>query len=293
MAKVLVLGAAFVDVLVSVDQLPTSGSDVTAKLDAYQIGGCAVNVYGGLRATKIATDLLVPIGDGQYAQQVINYFNAKQIPQLLNNIPGDNGWDLCLIEPDGERSFITFNGVEQQWAPHWFAQLELATYEYIYLSGYELENEQVATVILDALSNRGDAQVVFDASPRIAYLSAKIKARLLTTGVIVTCNQQELAFLAPGDELSTQCQTIYQQTGCPVVVTLAAAGTFYYTAGDCGLIPATPVKVTNTNGAGDTHRAGLLAGLVDGQPLVTAVKRANQLASLVVQQQASSLLDVE
>ena len=47
--KSLIIGAAFVDVIMDVAQMPTSGSDVTAKLKSYNVGGCAFNVYGAIK----------------------------------------------------------------------------------------------------------------------------------------------------------------------------------------------------------------------------------------------------
>ncbi len=34
---------------------------------------------------------------------------------LIDNAEGDNGWCLALVEPDGERTFMSFSGVENQW----------------------------------------------------------------------------------------------------------------------------------------------------------------------------------
>lgn len=47
----------------------------------------------------------------------------------------------------------------------------------------------------------------------------------------------------------------------------------------------------NTNGAGDTHRGALVASMTQGHALGTAVRYANQQAALVIQRQASSLLE--
>ncbi len=31
---------------------------------------------------------------------------------LIDNAEGDNGWCLALVEPDGERTFMSFSGGE-------------------------------------------------------------------------------------------------------------------------------------------------------------------------------------
>ncbi|PYB00548.1 carbohydrate kinase family protein, partial [Serratia marcescens] len=47
-------------------------------------------------------------------------------------------------------------------------------------------------------------------------------------------------------------------------------------------VPAYPVDVVDTIGAGDAHCAGLLAGLSAGWPLPQAVDLANRVAACVV-----------
>lgn len=86
---------------------------------------------------------------------------------------------MAYVEPNGERSFLTINGVEQLWQPEWFDRLTLSDYDTFYVSGYELENDTTAAVILDALSRkRPDATVLVDASPRAAFLSETTWQRL-------------------------------------------------------------------------------------------------------------------
>ena len=115
--RVLVIGAAFVDVIVNVPQLPTAGGDVTGMPVSSVVGGCAFNVDGALRRAEVSSDLLVPVGQGQYAEVVRQTMATKHIPLLLQVQGTDNGWDLCMVEPNGERTFLTVPGVEQKWEP--------------------------------------------------------------------------------------------------------------------------------------------------------------------------------
>lgn len=57
---------------------------------------------------------------------------------LIDNAEGDNGWCLALVEPDGERTFMSFSGVENQWNREWLARLTVAPGSLLYFSGYQL-----------------------------------------------------------------------------------------------------------------------------------------------------------
>ena len=51
-------------------------------------------------------------------------------------------------------------------------------------------------------------------------------------------------------------------------------------------IPAYKVPVADTIAAGDSHCAGVLAGLACGQPLTDAVRTGNAVAAIVVSRPA-------
>lgn len=113
MSKTLVIGAAFVDVLMDVPKLPTTGEDISGHLRANIVGGSAFNVYGAIKYTGQDADLFVPVGEGQYADLVSEDMAKMGIQPHLKVNGADNGWDISFVEPDGERSFLTVNGIEQ------------------------------------------------------------------------------------------------------------------------------------------------------------------------------------
>lgn len=293
MKKSLIIGAAFVDVIMDVAQMPVSGGDVTAKLKSSNVGGCAFNVYGAIRhylGAKYA-DLFIPVGKGQYSELVRKTMNDSKIPILLEDEHKDNGWDLCLVEPGGERSFITVPGIEQDWKDEWFTKINLSDYQYFYVSGYEMEDVKSANLLLDHLAQRDeDSYILFDASPRISYIDPEIIGRLMSKGVIINANEDEIGFLSDKATLEEQASDIFSKTKEPVLVTLGAKGTYLYDNHGGRVISSDKVEnVVNTIGAGDTHCGGVIAGLLEGDSFDEACKVGNELSAKVIQQEAGSL----
>ncbi|WP_242362827.1 PfkB family carbohydrate kinase [Limosilactobacillus antri] len=291
-SKSLILGAAFVDVIMDIAQMPESGGDATAKFKSNNVGGCAFNVYGAIShyLGKDSTDLLVPVGGGQYAEIVRQTLKEKGIPVILQENSFDNGWDLGLVEPSGERTFITVPGIEQHWDESWFKKINLSDYDYFYISGYEMENPEAARVILKWLSGRKPgARILFDASPRISHIESAVLTELLKTDTIINANEDEIGYLSKERTLAEQAADIYRKTKTPVIVTLGARGTYLYDAGGGRVIPAEKVRIVNTIGAGDTHCGGVLAGLQEGMAIDEAVKLGNRLSAEVIQQESGSL----
>ncbi|WP_261656610.1 PfkB family carbohydrate kinase [Leuconostoc holzapfelii] len=288
--NILVIGAIFVDVIIDVPQLPLAGADVSGHLATTSIGGCAYNVYLAGVTQHAAITLLAPIGQGPYADKVRQDFKQRQIPLLCQPTTADNGWDLCLVQPDGERAFVTMTGIEQHWQAEWFQELTMAHYHYCYLSGYELENAAAADVILTALTQLpADHVLLFDASPRVQYLQPSILARLLQPHTLIHCNRDELAYLSSATQFDAQLVDIFQRTQTPVVVTDGANGTYIFDQTGKRHLPSAVVPVVNTIGAGDTHCAGVLTGLQRGWSIDAAVVFGNQLAAQVVQQTSGHL----
>jgi len=291
MSKALIVGAAFIDVVINVPELPVDGGDVTGSLTSSNLGGCAFNVYGALKACNQPADLFIPVGIGQYADKVKEVLNQKNIPVTLSVDGADNGWDIALVKPDGERSFLTMNGIEQYWNSDWFKKIDIQSYNYFYVSGYELENPKSASIILDALENRNsDAYLVFDPSPRIGHLPSEVLKRILTKNVIIHCNQDEISsVMSQGDSLNEKLQRIFDLTQSPVVVTLGAKGACYFDGNAMTTISSEDAPIVNTIGAGDTHCGAMIAGLMDKLDLKTTINEANHLSALVVGQENGSL----
>lgn len=294
MSKTLVIGAAFVDVLMDVPKLPTTGEDISGHLRANIVGGSAFNVYGAIKYAGQDADLFVPVGEGQYADLVSEDMAKMGIRPLLKVNGADNGWDISFVEPDGERSFLTVNGIEQLWQPDWFENIDISNYDFFYISGYEMEDDKVAGVILDALDKRNsDSQVLFDASPRIEYISQKTLQRLYDNHVMIHCNEDETRYLFPGvSSLEMKCQEIFVKTHAPIVLTLGEEGAYLYAGKHHSeMVRSAKVKVVNTLGAGDTFCGGFLAGLSQNMSLSEAVQQGNELAALVVGQDSGTLLN--
>jgi len=284
-AKVLVLGAAVIDVIIQLDSLPRTGDDAAAEHRETLVGGCAYNVAHILKQLRVDHDLFVPVGAGAYADMIRKQLQADGYPLLIEEDSGDNGWNLSIVEQDGERTFITIPGIETKWKPAWFERHDLGQYDYIYLSGYELEGPS-GRVILDALAARqATCRIIFDPSPRVGYLDRETLRRVLGMNTILHLNRAELSGLTGVQELHDAVREACRQTGQPVVVTLGRDGTLLCTPEGSEVLPAGQVTVVDTIGAGDSHTGAFIAGLASGWPLREACLLGNDIAGQVVQQQ--------
>ncbi|WP_370966767.1 PfkB family carbohydrate kinase [Enterobacter wuhouensis] len=280
---VTVLGAAVIDVIADAYALPWRGCDIELKQQGVNIGGCALNIAIALKRLGISSQNALPVGHGVWADIIRNAMAKQDLHSAVEAEAGDNGWCLALVEPDGERTFMSFSGVENQWQPSWLDGLNVPKNSLVSLSGYQLASPcgELLTRWLEGLQ---DVTAFIDFGPRIADVPDALMARIMACGPIVSLNRQETEIAAERfgfvvDTLGAQWQ---QRFGAPLIVRHDKDGAAWYDGDASGVVPAFPATVVDTIGAGDSHAGGTLAGLAAGWTLPDAVLLGNAVAAWVV-----------
>ena len=278
---VMVLGAGFVDVIVAIPHLPERGGDLAAKPGRITIGGCGLNVVRGLHRLGVPVIPGIPVGRGPWADAVRQELTALGLSSPLQVESEDNGWCMAMVEPDGERTFVSIRGVETALSLDLLQRLTGPAGCLLYVSGYELLGQHSA-VVLDWLNQVHPSRLLLDPGPRADALTPDILSLLGRWNPVVTVNEQEARCLCGNNQPSTVAE--FANTWELVVICRSAAqGTGLYRPHHAPLnIPTRQVSVIDTIGAGDAHAAGLLAALACGWNLPSAVWLGNQVAAISV-----------
>lgn len=283
--KVLLIGGVVIDVIAKVRHVPETGQDVPGEIIDRIVGGCAYNVANVLKQLDVEYDLMVPVGGGIHADIIKKTFNEEGHKPFIEDSGMDNGWCLSLVEEGGERTFITFNGIEEYWKDEWFSQIHFEDYRYIYLTGYSLEGEK-ADIILNRLSkNSSGGKIIFDPSPRISSIKRGYLEQLFALRPIVHSNLSEILELTGETELEQAVRSLHQATQSEVVVTLGPRGSLCYNGEHTMILDGKKLSVVDTIGAGDAHTGAFIASLLHGQPLEKACEQGNEAAAQAVQVQ--------
>lgn len=283
--SVMVVGAAVIDVIADAYALPWRGCDIELKQQSVNVGGCALNIAVALKRLGIEAGNALPLGQGVWAEMIRNRMAKEGLISLIDNAEGDNGWCLALVEPDGERTFMSFSGVENQWNRQWLARLTVAPGSLLYFSGYQLASP-CGELLVEWLEELQDVTPFIDFGPRIGDIPDALLARIMACRPLVSLNRQEAEIAAERFALSAEITTLGKQWqekfAAPLIVRLDKEGAWYFSNDASGCIPAFPTQVVDTIGAGDSHAGGVLAGLASGLPLADAVLLGNAVASWVV-----------
>jgi ribokinase len=107
---------------------------------------------------------------------------------------------------------------------------------------------------------------------RLSYLAVNETEAEFLTGLGVSTDA----------EIEAAATALLKEGPKTVILTLGARGAYVAAAGVRALVPAFEVEAVDTTAAGDVHCGALAVALVEGRPLLEAVRFANAAAALSV-----------
>lgn len=279
MKKCLVIGAAMLDIVVKMERLPKSGEDMYMDSQEMTVGGCAYNVADILKHFHIPYTLFAPVGRGVYAE-IIEKQLIKNGHTSFIRAEQDNGYCMCIVESNGERTFLTLPGVECKFKKQWFEKIKADEYDSVYICGYEIEGEGGESII-EFLEEHPEMTVYYAPGPRITYIDREKHNRIMRLHPIIHLNDKEAFDFIQKDTIENAAIELYNHSQNAVIITLGAEGAYLKTK-EGKIIPSQKVKAIDTIGAGDSHIGTIIAMRKNGADFENAVKIANKVSAFVV-----------
>ncbi len=262
MTRVVSVGNAVVDLVLELPTLPRTGDDITATAARTQVGGSATTLIAA-RRQGVAAAYLGGHGTGPFGDLVRMALAAEKIDVLGAAIPDrDTGWDLAIVEPGGDRTFLTAVGAESDGDP---SGLLLGAGDLLHVSGYALARDPSGSRIADWIASvPSEVVVLVDPGP----LGSRVPPRVLDP-VIARADWWSASAVEAGEAPPTVRHLMVRRgaDGCTV---------------DGVAVPGFAVDAVDTNGAGDVHAGVFLAGLGERLDPIDAASRANAAAAISV-----------
>ena len=293
--RILHLGQVVVDLSMDIDHLPERGGDIFARRSAINVGG-GYNVIRAARQMGAPIAYMGAIGTGPMADMARGALAALQVPAqgpVLDDC--DTGYSVAMIEPSGERTFVSTRGAETRVPEGTYESMDLVAGDVIYLSGYSFcHKDNTRSLVGFAHRHQGEGfPVLFDLGPMVADIALDVLKTVNGLHPIWSLNEREGPILAErlgcrpdvrGEtELESTCRSLSQKLGSPVVLRAGARGAWYCQPKDSiqiEYIPTPQVHAIDTNGAGDAHSGVLCAGILQGLPIEEALTLANCAGAL-------------
>jgi sugar/nucleoside kinase (ribokinase family) len=303
--RLLFAGEAIVDVLMRVPALPPRGGDTLAT-------SCEVTAGGGFNVMSAAARLGLPVlyagghGTGPWGDLVRAALAAEGIGLLRPpDQDRDTGFDVALVEPDAERTFVTHLGAEALGGPAPWDGVRAGPGDAVYVSGYGLVPDSGPALGDWAAALPTGVLLFVDPGPLVAQIPAAVLDPVLSRCDWLSCNHREAGLLtstgfggsgsadapggsgsadAPGDPAELARRLLARGAAANILVRDGAAGCYaaLFGSSDAVHVRARKVTAVDTTGAGDAHSGAFLAALADGLPPLDAAARANAAAAFAV-----------
>jgi sugar/nucleoside kinase (ribokinase family) len=197
----------------------------------------------------------------------------------------DTGFDVVLVDADGERSFVTAVGAEAGLTRERLDHVEILATDALAISGYGLLHADNRHAILERLPRLSpETTVCYDPGPLGHGLPDEVVDAVHRRVDWWSCNERE-ASLATGcadlAEAAVALRALLQRGS--VVVRMGMSGCLVAERGSAVVhVSGVPVTIVDTTGAGDAHLGAFVAALAAGRDAQAAARRANVVAALTV-----------
>jgi sugar/nucleoside kinase (ribokinase family) len=298
--RLLCAGEVVVDLVLPVPALPERGGDVIAHGATAEVGG-AFNVMAAAARQGVPVTYAGLVGTGPMAELVTAALRREGIGVALRPRPGaDTGTIVTMVEPDGERTFVTTLGAEAQLGEEDLAAVAVRPDDIVHVSGYGLAypcNGPNLARWVAALPTT--VTVVLDPGPLVAGIAPALLSAVLDRCDWISASAREARLLCRGprgDEVAEPAAAdddiaaalglateLRSRVRAGVVVRLGERGAVVVADAAATHVPAVVVEAVDRNGAGDAHVGSLVASLsAPGFDATRAVSRANRAAALAV-----------
>ena len=296
MKKTLIIGSAVCDIVIRLDHLPVRSEDINFYHQDLSLGGCAFNVCDCLRHFGASFVPFFPVGSGIYGRFVEEGLRKRGIVSFCPPVEEENGCCYCLVEPDGERTFLCYHGAEYLFQEEWFSMLEESgeaeRIDSVYVCGLEIE-ERTGETVLSFLERHRDWRIFFAPSARICQIRKEWMDRMLDLGPVLHLNEDEAMRYTGAKTVKEAGNRLSCRTKNTVLVTCGARGcAIFEPEEDAKWVEPFPARDGgDTIGAGDSHIGSVIALLKKGCSMEEAVRGANRIASAVVGVKGALLSD--
>jgi sugar/nucleoside kinase (ribokinase family) len=279
------VGNVVIDLVATIPALPERGGDVLASSGRLEPGG-GFNLMVAARRQGLPTAYAGTTGTGPFGDMARAALARADIIMLQEPVAGmDTGFDVAMVDADGERTFVTVVGAEGELTADRLDRVTVLPSDAFALSGYGPLHPANRAAILPRLPRLDpDTTVVFDPGPLGHEIPVADLDVVLARADWWSGNAREARLATGLDDPSEAAAALADRLARGgVVVRMGAGGCVLCKAGSRPfLVPGFAGEAVDTTGAGDAHVGAFVAALAAGLDPVRAARRANAVAAIAV-----------
>lgn len=280
---IIVCGSLHLDIMVDAPHLPRIDETAVGTGWAYKCGGKGGNqaVMSAKLGARVA--MIGRVGRDDFGTRLLSHLDRADVDRrevAIDPVAG-SGMSVAIVETSGDYGAVIVSGANLAIPP------EEAGKAFARLGGAKilvLQNEvpDAVNVAVARQAKSAGARVILNAAP-----ARPLSTELIEIIDILVVNRVEAAMLAgvpvEGSEDAMGALSALSQTRRDVIITLGGSGLVVGPKDQrAEFIPATPVEVVSTHGAGDCFIGALSIALARGDTLEGAAAYASRIAARFV-----------
>lgn len=273
-----------IDFVMPVTTLPLRGGDLLAEQLHVTTGGGFNAMSAAARVGTLVT-YVGRLGTGPFSEVARGDLFREGIDFPIEpDAEHDMGTCIVLLEPDGERTFITAKGAEDTLTAAHLASCIPLPGDAVLVSGYNVMYPERAEALIDWIESFEDEVIVaLDPANRVLDIPERYLGPTLARTDWLLVNTAEAESLAAGDNDFVRASELTHLVRRGVVLRRGERGCVVALRdGSIEEVPGRVTTVVDLNGAGDVHNGVFLAGLLSGENPNAAAGRANAAASFSI-----------
>jgi sugar/nucleoside kinase (ribokinase family) len=279
------LDTVLIDVVLRVAAIPPRGGDIRAREQLITTGG-GFNAMSAATRHHLDTEYAGRLGAGPFSDTARRSLEAERIGTPIEaNAELDAGVCVVLVEPDGERTFVTAAGAEGTLRLSDLDALDVLDGDFVLVSGYNVMYPTSAAFVLRWLAGLSDGVVVlFDPATRVEDIPLPYLTAALDEATWVMCNEREALRLTGETDVQRAATALASANDRVNAVVRRGALGCLVAPNRRGpiIVEGFATDALDTNGAGDVHNGVFAAELASGHDPVASARWANAAAAIAV-----------
>lgn len=275
MAQVVGIGAALLDILVTVNSYPQEDTKLQSLQTKFQGGGPCFT--GLVAVSKLGVDscYMGTVGDDMYGDYIRNAFDTYRVGRdNVRIIPNSQSFHsvVLLNVSNASRTCVWNRGTV---TPPTYDDIDLEALKnakYLHLDGHQME----CAIYASQKAKEFGVKVSLDAGSPYPGID-----RLLPlVDVLIPSEEFSLKYTgcATAEEAAAQLYEKYHPE--VLIITQGSKGGFIWEDGKAVRYPVFPVNAVDSNGAGDTFHGAFVAARVKGMTIAEAAAFASATSAL-------------
>lgn len=273
MAKIVVIGSASMDLVVTSAKRPGAGETVLGDSFKTVPGGKGANQAVAAARLGAEVTMVGCVGDDSFGATILSNLQSNGvITDYVEPVTGMESGTAHIILAEGDNSIVVVKAANDRITPEYVDQAEKAIQAAdIVLIQQEIPEETVVHV--SAICAKYQVPLMLNPAP-----ARPVPSVVIERAAYITPNEHEAAILFH-DELLGDVLRRYPNK---LIVTEGKKGVRYFDGMQEVVVPGYKVEAVDTTGAGDTFNGAFAVALAEGMSLTDSLRFANRAASLSV-----------